>query len=50
MDRGPRMTIIGALVLIAGIGLVGGAVYYKARRDEVETWLESWRPRLARWQ
>jgi hypothetical protein len=50
MDRGPRMTIIGALVLVAGVGLVGGAVYYKARRDEVEAWIESWRPRLARWQ
>lgn len=50
MDRGPRMTVVGGLVLLAGIGLVGGAVYYKARREELEAWLDSWRPRLARWE
>jgi hypothetical protein len=50
LDRGPRMMALGVLVLTAGVGLVGGAVYYKTHRDRIFEWLESWRPRLASWE
>ena len=50
LDRGPRMMALGALVLTAGVGLVASAVYYKTHRDRIFAWLESWRPRFARWE
>jgi hypothetical protein len=50
LDRGPRMMALGAVVLTAGVGLVGGAVYYKTHRERIFAWLESWRPRLATWE
>jgi hypothetical protein len=50
MDRGERMTSIGIFVLLIGAALVSGAVYQKAHRDEMESWLDSWRHRLAEWE
>ena len=34
-ERGTQMTVIGSLVLIAGISLVLGAIYYKTHRDDI---------------
>jgi len=49
MDRGERMTSVGVLVLLLGAALVGGAVYYKTHRDELDRIAEAWRARLAAW-
>jgi hypothetical protein len=49
MDRGERMTSVGVLVLLLGAALVGGAVYYKTHRDELDEITASWRARLDAW-
>ena len=49
MDRGIRMTIIGAMVLLIGISLVGGAVYFKTHRDEISKKLKKWRSGTDTW-
>jgi len=49
MDRGERMTSVGVLVLLLGAALVGGAVYYKTHRDEIDAMTEGWRARLEGW-
>ena len=49
MDRGERMTSVGVLVLLLGAALVGGAVYYKTYRDELDRIADAWRDRLADW-
>ncbi|HEV7502803.1 MAG TPA: hypothetical protein VGQ33_22450, partial [Vicinamibacteria bacterium] len=49
MDRGERMTSVGILVLLMGAALVGGAVYYKTHRDEIDSMTDSWRARLDAW-
>ena len=43
MDRGIRMTIIGAMVLLIGLSLVVGAIYFKTHRDLINAKLEKWR-------
>jgi len=50
MDRSNRMTIIGSLVLLIGIMLVGGAVYYKTNQDKINSFLNKWRQRLGEWE
>jgi len=49
MDRGERMTSVGVLVLLLGAALVGGAVYYKTHRDEIDEMTDGWRARLQGW-
>ena len=49
MDRGERMTSVGILVLLLGAALVGGAVYYKTHRDELDEITAAWRARLDAW-
>ena len=49
MDRGERMTSVGILVLLLGAALVGGAVYYKTHRDEIDEMTDGWRARLRGW-
>jgi hypothetical protein len=49
MDRGERMTSVGVLVLLLGAVLVGGAVYYKTHRDELDRIADAWRARLTAW-
>jgi hypothetical protein len=49
MDRGERMTSVGILVLLLGAALVGGAVYYKTHRDELDEMTAGWRARLENW-
>lgn len=50
MDRGPRMTAVGLLVLLLGAGLVAGAIYYKTHREAFDAALDVWRRRLAEWE
>jgi hypothetical protein len=50
MDRGPRMTAVGMLVLLLGAALVGGAIYYKTHRETFDAAMESWRRHLAEWE
>lgn len=50
MERGERMTSVGLLVLLIGAALVGGAVYYKTHRDEIDRRLAAWRGRLGAWE
>jgi hypothetical protein len=50
MERGERMTSVGVLVLLIGAALVGGAVYYKTHRDEIDERLAVWRGRLGAWE
>ena len=35
LDRAARMTSVGAVVLLLGCALVGGAVYVKTHRHEI---------------
>jgi hypothetical protein len=50
LDRGERMTSVGLMVLVVGAALVGGAVYYKTHREELDTRVEGWRGRLGDWE
>jgi hypothetical protein len=50
MDRGPRMTLIGAFVLLTGALLVGGAIYYKAHKDALLERYGRVRSRFAGWE
>jgi hypothetical protein len=50
MNRGPRMTLIGAFVLLIGAALVGGAIYYKAHRDALLERFSRFRSRFAGWE
>jgi len=50
LDRAARMTSVGAIVLLLGTALVGGAVYVKTHHDELDAWLESIRRRFSAWE
>ena len=49
-DQTAQRATIGALLLIIGIGLVGGAIYFKTHRDEINGKLNRWRSRLGDWE
>ena len=49
-DQTAQRATIGALLLVIGIGLVGGAIYYKTRRDQVDNVIDSWRKKLGAWE
>ena len=50
MDRGPRMTAVGLLVLLIGAALVAGAVYYQTHREALGQRIDQWRRRLGEWE
>ena len=50
MERSMRMSTVGVVVLLVGLALVFGAVYYKTHRREVDGWISGWRGRLAQWE
>jgi hypothetical protein len=50
LDRAARMTSVGAAVLLLGTALVGGAVYVKTHRRELDAGLEALRRRFAAWE
>jgi len=49
-DETAQRATVGALLLIVGSGLVGGAVYYKTHRDEINGIIDRWRRRLGDWE
>lgn len=50
MGRGSRMTVIGSLVLLIGIALVCGALYYKTHQQDINRRLDRWREKLGTWE
>lgn len=50
VDRGLRMTIIGSMVLLIGIALVTGAIYFKAHKEELEAKLRKFRSVSTTWE
>ncbi len=49
MERSTRMIAGGSVVVLIGLALVFGAVFYKIHRAEVEAWRDRLRERLASW-
>jgi hypothetical protein len=49
-ERGTQMTIIGSLVLLAGVGLVLGAILFKTHRDEINSRIDQWKQTMGGWQ
>jgi hypothetical protein len=41
---------VGSIVVVLGLGLVFGAVFYKIHRPAVEEWLARQRLRFSSWQ
>jgi hypothetical protein len=50
LDRAARMTSVGVAVLLLGSALVGGAVYVKTHRRELDAWLVGLRRRFEAWE
>ena len=50
MERGPRMTVIGSIILLVGAALVFGAIYYKTHREQLISRYQTWRERLSGWE
>ena len=49
-DQTTQRAAVGALLLLIGIGLVGGAIYYKTRRDQINRIIDRWRSKLGAWE
>ncbi len=45
LERGLRMSLLGALILAVGMGLVGGTILLKAHRERILAWVEAWKER-----
>ncbi|MDX2109393.1 MAG: hypothetical protein SFY80_04040 [Verrucomicrobiota bacterium] len=50
LDGTFRMTTIGVLILLLGIGVVAGSIYYKSNRGAFEEKLKRLRERLGEWE
>ncbi|MBI5528017.1 MAG: hypothetical protein HY897_16925 [Deltaproteobacteria bacterium] len=50
MESAYRMTVIGVLLLLVGIVVVGGSIYYKARAGAAEEWLNRLRAKMEVWE
>ena len=50
MERSSRMTIIGSIVLLVGVGLVFGAIYYKTHRNRINQQLDRLRAKVGDWE
>ncbi|MDX9979471.1 MAG: hypothetical protein RBU25_05400 [Lentisphaeria bacterium] len=50
LERGPRMTLVGVLVLGTGMALVAGSIYYKLHREQVRARLGKLGERLGNWE
>nr|MBA3846589.1 hypothetical protein [Planctomycetota bacterium] len=48
--REARIAALGALVLMLGAALVGGAIAYKVHRVAIDAVIARWRERFARWE
>ncbi|MCP4173757.1 MAG: hypothetical protein GY758_23635, partial [Fuerstiella sp.] len=50
MERSSRMTIIGSIVLLVGVGLVFGTIYYKTHRNRINQRLDRLRAKVGAWE
>lgn len=50
MQRNTQMTIIGSLVLIAGVAIVSGAVFYKTHREKIMAFVNDTLKKLQSWE
>ena len=50
MQRNTQMTIIGSLVLIAGVAIVAGAIFYKTHRERIMDFVNDIRGKLKSWE
>lgn len=50
LQRTYQMTIIGSLLLLLGLSVVAGSVYYKTHQDEIEKWLDGLRRKFGLWE
>jgi hypothetical protein len=49
-DLTTQRAAIGVVLLVIGIGLVGGTMYYKTRRDQINVIIDRWRGKLGGWE
>jgi hypothetical protein len=49
-DQTAQRAAIGALLLVIGIALIAGAIYYKTHRDQINEVIDRWRKRLGAWE
>ena len=42
--------IVGSMVLLVGVGLVFGAIYYKTHRDRINQQLDRLRKKVGEWE
>lgn len=50
IDRGPRMTAIGSLVLLVGAALVFGAIYHKTNKEQIDRRINRLRAVFGDWE
>ena len=50
MERSSRMTVVGSLVLLIGVTLVFGAIYYKTHRQRINETIDRWRVKAGEWE
>lgn len=50
MERGIQMTAVGSVVLLIGVALVFGAIYYKTHQATLTATADRWREKLGDWE
>lgn len=50
MERGIQMTAVGSVVLLIGIALVFGAIYYKTHQATLTATADRWREKFGDWE
>lgn len=50
MERGIQMTAVGSIVLLIGVTLVFGAIYYKTHQAALTATADRWRSRFGDWE
>jgi len=49
-ERGIQMTAVGSVVLLIGIALVFGAIYYKTHQTKLTATADRWREKFGGWE
>jgi hypothetical protein len=50
MQRNTQMTIVGSLVLVFGVAIVAGAIFYKTHREKIMEFIDNIRNKLQSWE
>ncbi|MFT4556988.1 MAG: hypothetical protein ACI92S_002345, partial [Planctomycetaceae bacterium] len=50
MERGIQMTAVGSVVLLIGVALVFGAIYYKTHQATLTATADRWREKFGGWE